>query len=103
MKKNADTVLNTKRDMDTELLEQLILSLIELEDESSTLAKTKANLICSICDSLMTYPVIIDSGLSFCKLCVEEHFRCGYKFPDTDVTISKHFVVNVTLQNVIAR
>lgn len=83
--------------MDTELLEQLILCLIKLEDESVILAKTKAKLICSICGSLMRCPVMIDNGLSFCKTCFEEEFKCGrMTCPDTSVT------VNVTLQKVIA-
>jgi len=103
MKENADIILNAKWETDTELLEQLLLSLTEFEDESVTLAKTKAKLICSLCDSLMICPVIIDSGLSFCKTCIEERFiRGDMTCPDTDVIVSKHFVLNATLQNVVA-
>lgn len=102
MKENADTRLNARRD--TELLEQLILSLNELEKQSGTLASTKAKLICTLCGSQMICPVMrIDSGLSFCKACIELRFGCGsIACPETHSKVNKSFVVNVTLQNVVA-
>jgi len=104
MKENADTLLNTQRDMGTELLEQLILSLYELEKQSVTLASAKAKLICTRCNSQMKCPVMrIDSGLSFCKACIEDEFESGsMTYPETHLLVNKSFVVNVTLQNVVA-
>ena len=100
-------MLPPEQNVDAELLEQLLLSLAVIEEktagESIILTEVKAKLKCGICECLMTCPVTVDSGLSFCKLCIEERFKCGYlTCPVTRIEISKHFVINVALQTVIS-
>ncbi|KAG0625392.1 hypothetical protein M758_2G051200 [Ceratodon purpureus] len=107
IKENADSTLHAEQNLDAELLEQLLLSLAVIEEktagESIILAEVKAKLKCGSCESLMICPVTVESGLSFCKSCIEERFRLGYSTcPVTKIEISKRFVINVALQNVIS-
>lgn len=107
IKENAEYMLHAEQNVDNELLEQLLLSLAVIQertaDESIILAEVKCKLKCALCECLMICPVIVDSGLSFCKPCIEEWFKCGYSTcPVTKTEISKSFRINVVLQKVIS-
>ena len=107
IKENADSMLHAEQNVNNELLEQLLLSLAGIEDKTANqsviLADVKTKLKCGLCECVMICPVIVDSGLSFCKSCIEERFKCGYfTCPITKIEIRKHFVINFALQNVIS-
>lgn len=105
IKKHAHASPRQMQKIDSELLEQLILFMTEAETITSTsdcLFDIKSKLECGLCKRLMLRPVVIDSGVSFCKGCIEEYLKCEKTIcPVTGRPVSRRFVVSVTLQDLI--
>lgn len=112
MERNDDIPPHSTREVESELLGQFVVGLTDFEDRtmctacaSHALITAQLNheLICKICLNLMIDPVIIDSGQSYCKHCIESRFQEGAKIcPITKKSVSNQFFSNLALQNVIS-
>lgn len=96
-----------------ELFEQVLLALGELDrqeqsqkqsrscDTCSKTIRSIQDLECPICKQQFTEPVVISSGITYCKLCIERALGTDMKCPVSRQVVSRHVYMNIAVANIL--
>lgn len=84
------------------------IGMTESEEINRPTANIKPNfesieqeIICPICNDIMYDPVIIESGISYCKVCIKKWLDNNNTCPSTKKIVSKNMLSNISLRNTI--
>ncbi|XP_024545819.1 uncharacterized protein LOC9648969 isoform X1 [Selaginella moellendorffii] len=103
------TTSSSKQRIEEKLLEQIIFCIDELEVNGKVLEVDAAGIpgefLCSVCHDLMKRPVLLTSGHSYCRHCIERCFGNGPAVcPNSRALVQPDLLIdNIALRNAIAR